>query len=396
MELAFIGMLLSGDLLENKSRFLLFYFTAFMGYTFAITGKTRISIKHVLIFALVFRVTMLISNPSLTIDIYRYYWDGKLVANGINPFLYPPAAENLQPLRDAIYEKLVYKQVHTIYPPFTQLVFAASYLLYPALFTFKFASMLFDVASIIVLLKILQKKGIRERIILYAWNPLIIVEFSSSGHADSVAVFFVLLAYYLLMQNKPLASGVTLALGVSSKLYPILLIPFFIHRNPRTLAGFIPALIVVYLPFASAGWKIFYGLEVFLKYAMFNPGAFQILEYLLGFASAKTVSLLLVVVAYPMLLRSSSLVKACYLILTVYILFSPMVHPWYLAWGLSLAPIIGAYAWIVFSALVGLSYLFIEKTSTGIIWRPDVIIALVQYLPFYGIILWEEIVRRKA
>lgn len=397
MELAFLGLLFSGDLVDSKGRLLFFYFTAFAAYAaaLAVKGKDKRYLRVILVFALVFRGTMLLSEPSLTVDIYRYYWDGKLLANGVNPYMYLPSSEELSPLRDEIYEKLVYKQVNSIYPPMAQLVFALSYAVHPSLFTLKLASTLFDLGAILVLLRILRIKGLERRVMIYAWNPLVVVEFASSGHADSMAVFFVLLAYYLLLRDRPIATGAALALGVASKLYPILLVPIFARRNPRVIIGFLALLAAVYLPFSAAGFKMFEGLEVFLRYAKFNPGAFSLLEYFLGFAAAKYVALLIVALAYPLVLRGTDLMRGCYLVLTVYLALSPMVHPWYVAWGLSLAPLVGSYSWVIFSALVGLSYLLIHKASQGVIWLPDLAVALVQYLPFYGMILWEEAKRRR-
>jgi hypothetical protein len=397
MEASFFGLLFSGDLLDNRENFFLFYFAAFALYgAVSLQMKHRCNLRIVLLFALIFRITMLFSSPSLTVDVYRYYWDGKLLAHGLNPYFYLPTSDELMPLRDGIYEKLVYKQVSTVYPPFAQLVFALSYMVHPSLFTLKMASTLFDLGSILLLLKVLELKGIKRRIIFYAWNPLVVVEFASSGHADSMAVFFVLLALYLFLRDKPVSCGAALALGIASKIYPLLLVPIFISRKPRVILGLGLLLAVLYLPFAAAGWKLFSGLEVFLRYARFNPGAFHILEYFLGFETAKYAALILVALAYPFVLRSHDLIRSCYLILTVYLVLSPMVHPWYITWGLSLAPILGSYSWVAFSALGSLSYLLIEKAPQGIIWHPDNWIAVAQYLPFYGIILWEEATRMRA
>lgn len=391
IEASLIALVFSGNLIENRERFL-FYFLAFAGYLYA--ARLGVSLPFVLGFALLFRITLLFSYPSLTTDIYRYYWDGKLVAHGFNPYLYPPASEELAALRGEYYDRVVYKHVATIYPPFAQLVFAFSYLIYPSLFTLKLASVLFDLAAVGMLVKLLELKGMeRERVILYAWNPLVVVEFASSGHADAMAVFFVLLAYYLYLRDKPLPGGAALGLGVLSKLYPLLLVPFFLRGNPRFLPGFLGVLALFYLPFLDAGMRLLEGLEVFLRYAKFNPGAFYLLEFSLGFPVAKHLALVLVALGCLLLLRGDGLVRRCYLILTLYLVFSPMVHPWYVSWGLSLALILNSYAWVAFSALVGLSYLLVVRTPQGMVWVENPLVTLAQYLPFYGFILWE--LRRK-
>jgi hypothetical protein len=397
IELTLLGILFSGDLIENRERFLFFYFLAFGVYLLAaIRFKDTDGYLSIIVFALLFRVTLLFSYPSLTVDIYRYFWDGKVLAHGFNPYLYLPSSGELDHLRGEYYAKLVYKNVTTIYPPFAQLVFALSYLIHPSLFTLKAASVLFDLASLIVLVKILEHKGIsKNRVILYAWNPLVIVEFASSGHADSLAVFFVLLAYYLHLRQKSFASGAALGLAVLAKLYPVLLLPFFVKKNFKILPGFLAVVVLLYLPFIDAGWKLFGGLEVFLKYAKFNPGAFYLLEHSLGFPTAKYVATALVALGYLFILRNRSMLRSCYAILTLYLLLSPMMHPWYLPWILSLVPILGGYAWVAFSGLIGFSYLLIVKTP-HLFWEENPFITLVQYLPFYIILLWEEVLKRRS
>jgi hypothetical protein len=310
--------------------------------------------------------------------------------------MYLPSSLELAHLRGEHYAELVYKNITTIYPPFAQLVFALSYLLYPSLFTLKGASVLFDLAALAVLVKILEHRGMdKGRALLYAWNPLVVVEFASSGHADSMAVFFVLLAYYLHLRHKSVASGAALGFAVLAKLYPVLLVPFFVKRDPRVLPGVLLVLVLGYLPFLGAGWEVFGGLGVFLKYAKFNPGAFSLLEHALGFSGAKYASLGIVALTGILLLRGRSLLRGCYLILTVYLILSPMVHPWYLPWVLSLVPVLGGYAWVAFSGLIGFSYLLIVK-APHLYWEERPLLTLVQYLPFYILLLWEEVLRKRS
>jgi hypothetical protein len=73
-----------------------------------------------------------------------------------------------------------------------------------------------------------------------------------------------------------------------------------------------------------------------------------------------------------------------------------MVHPWYLAWVLSLVPLLRGYAWVAFSGLIGFSYLLIVKTPQTTFWQENPLITLVQYLPFYIILLWEEVLKRRS
>src|SRR6185503_20921302 len=79
----------------------------------------------VIAFAIIFRLSILFAPPYLSDDIYRYVWDGRVQAAGINPFRYIPAAPELAHLRDdAIYPKINRRDwSYTIYPPVAQAVF---------------------------------------------------------------------------------------------------------------------------------------------------------------------------------------------------------------------------------------------------------------------------------
>src|SRR5690242_17050964 len=63
-----------------------------------IVMRARASNSIVLIaiaFAVVFRLSILFAPPYLSDDIYRYVWDGRVQAAGINPYRYIPAAPEL-------------------------------------------------------------------------------------------------------------------------------------------------------------------------------------------------------------------------------------------------------------------------------------------------------------
>ena len=87
----------------------------------------RRAFRIIFFFAAAFMVTMFLSQPILSWDVFRYYWDGKVFAHGINPFQYSPGATQLSFLQDATWLKVNHKDLFTPYPPFAQLIFLATY-----------------------------------------------------------------------------------------------------------------------------------------------------------------------------------------------------------------------------------------------------------------------------
>ena len=60
----------------------------------------RSALVIILAGAVAMRLALLFVEPYLSSDIYRYIWDGRVQAAGINPYRYLPADEALRGLRD--------------------------------------------------------------------------------------------------------------------------------------------------------------------------------------------------------------------------------------------------------------------------------------------------------
>lgn len=212
--------------------------------------------------AILFRLTLLLSEPIQEIDIYRYVWDGAVLGEGISPFRFAPSevlAANeaddvpedlarLVTVRDrspALRETLArihYGELPTIYPPVSQLVFAAVSRLTPADATLaqrvtamKLVIVLFDLATVAILCRLLLAAHRHPGwCVAYAWCPLVMKEFANSGHLDSIAVCLATLSVLLAVQavsrhegrgalRSGIAAAVCLGLSVGAKLYAVVL-----------------------------------------------------------------------------------------------------------------------------------------------------------------------------
>ena len=71
-----------------------------------------------------------------------------------------------------------------------------------------------------------------------------------------------------------------------------------------------------------------------------------------------------------------------------FLLLTPVVHPWYVCWIVPLLVIVPNRAWIFFSGAV-FSYLVLRGYVTTGVWVEDPLVKLAQYLPFYGLLLYD-------
>ena len=221
----------------------------------------RRTLVFIIAVALLTRAIALFSPPTLSGDAFRYIWDGRVQAAGINPYRYVPADERLALLRDAaIYPNVDKKEyARTIYPPVAQMIFLAVTRIGETLTAMKLAMFGFDLLTICVILALLQTEGVAlARVLIYAWHPLPIWEFAGSGHVDAAAIAFMCLAMLAVGRGERAMAGVALAAGTLVKFFPLAIAPTLWRPwDWRLPAAFAVSVAVAYLPYLGVGSRIF-------------------------------------------------------------------------------------------------------------------------------------------
>ena len=368
----------------------------------------------ILLFAIIFHATLLFSTSPLSNDIYSYYWDGKVLSNGLNPYAYSPDAGQLSSLRDSNWGNIMNKHVSTMYPPLSQGVFAAAYSIFPSTFTLRLCSVSFNLLSIWVLILILKKLCLDVRYsVIYAWAPLAVIEFANSGHIDSLAILLVLLSFLLLIKKRMVLSSAAMALAVLAKVYPLLFALLFLRRwGKKGALVFAGVIAVFYLPFLTAGAAGFQGFSCFVRWGLFNGSLFPLLQAGLGTTMGRHESLLVskVIVSlvfvclltyltyrYSRSLQQEEngllLWKYSFWLTGAFLLLSPIVHPWYLIWVLPFLCFFRSAGWILLTGTIILARsVYIGFEATGV-WKEIWWIRLCEYAPFYMLMFYELIGR---
>ncbi|MCI0409577.1 MAG: DUF2029 domain-containing protein [Acidobacteria bacterium] len=383
--------------------FLLHFFLLFALYlaaawcVFRQGGDRRSTAITLLVFAAAFRAILLWTQPVLSDDIYRYVWDGRVQAAGINPYLYPPGAQELSHLRDdTIYPRINRPWARTIYPPGAQWLFRAIYVARPdSVLLLKITIAASDLLTILLLMLLLRRQGLSPgRAILYAWHPLAVFELAGSGHLDGLMLPFLLICLLFVRGGHDGWAGTSLGLATSIKLYPALLFPALVRRNgPRLL---VPAALVVGLLYLSyvvtAGQSVLGFLPQYLSdpEERFNSGPGALVAYGLGLLFHQPAQVALAVLALALLavsLRGSrtadnglnGTVTELFLLFGTFVTFARTVHPWYLIWVLPLLAIRPSASWLYLSGAIALSY--VKYTDDHL--RMPLWAGILEYLPFY-------------
>jgi hypothetical protein len=214
----------------------------------------------ILAVAALLRAMTVVFPPYLSTDVYRYVWDGRVQGAGINPYRYVPADEALAPLRDdAIYPNINRSgYAHTIYPPAAQLIFLAITRISERVVAMKLGMLVFDAATIVLLLALLRRTGAPAgQLLIYAWHPLTVWEIAGSGHVDAALVAMLALALWARQRRLPGLTGLALAGGTLIKLFPLVVAPALYRRwDWKMPAAFAAAVVLLYLPYLSVGWKV--------------------------------------------------------------------------------------------------------------------------------------------
>jgi alpha-1,6-mannosyltransferase len=225
---------------------------------------SRVGLTLILAIAAVLRLTVLAAPPFLSSDVYRYVWDGRVIAAGINPYRYIPADPHLAQLRDPVIFPKINRSTYapTIYPPAAEAIFFAVTRISESVTAMKLAMVGFETIAVLLLLRLLIAAGLPAvRIIVYAWHPLPVWEFAGNGHIDAAIVAFVALALWSHRRCRGWLTGLALVAGTLVKLYPVVLFPALWRPLGRRWEWRMPALFAVvlvlaYLPFLGVGWQV--------------------------------------------------------------------------------------------------------------------------------------------
>ena len=407
-----------GDLRSQVPKFWTGFFPAFLCYAVAawlVLRRSHASLFFILGAALAFRLTLWWSPPTLSDDIFRYVWDGRVQLAGINPYLYPPSAPELAHLRDALHGLVNHADIPTIYPPLAQLFFRLVCALNATPDALKFALLLCDFGLCLLLMRSLVRRGQDpRRVLLYAWNPLPLIEIAGSGHIDALGILLLFCALHALQLQRLGVAACTLAGAFLAKLVPLVLLPAFWRRpQDNTLADWLdlrarsglllfPGLVLLaFLPFADAGTRLTTGLQTYVQHWHFNAAAYSLFHWALeswdlnAQLNARWLcAALLIALTLWVQIRWRDPYRTTFASLGAYILLSPTMHPWSLLWVLPFLPFFPSRAWVLFSGLVVLAYeVLIGYVDTGI-WHEKPWIMWAQYAPFYLLLLATACYRR--
>jgi hypothetical protein len=206
------------------------------------------------------RAYVLLFDPLLSSDIYRYVWDGKVQAAGINPYRYFPADQALAFLRDGT----IFPHINradtavTIYPPVAQFFFLVVTRIGESVTVMRLALLGCEAVTVTLIMLLLRRINRPiTRVIAYLWHPLPLWEIANSGHVDALMVALMLLGLWVALTGHALRGAVVIALSVLVKpLAAPVLAGIWRPWDLKMPFVVIVTVALCYLPYLSVGWGV--------------------------------------------------------------------------------------------------------------------------------------------
>src|SRR5690606_33904073 len=216
-------------------------YTALFFLYYKIMQFEKWNFNFLLAVGLLFRLVLLLAEPNLSQDHFRFIWDGELIINGLNPYLHSPdqlmesgvaGIANKAELHGGMSE--LNARNYSNYPPVNQLFFALSALLgggslLGSLVAMRIFIILGDLGVLYFGRKLLQQMSRDHHMAFwYFLNPLVIIELTGNLHFEGLMLFFFVWSLYLISKNKWAIAAPVYALSIMVKLVPLMLLPMFL------------------------------------------------------------------------------------------------------------------------------------------------------------------------
>ncbi|MCY3927049.1 MAG: hypothetical protein OXG81_02095 [Acidobacteria bacterium] len=404
----------------------------------------ELPVAGLLIVAALLRLLAVPLSPSLSDDVHRYLWDGRVAASGANPYRLEPDHPDLAELRNDLWQRTAHRDVPTVYPPLSVGFFAAASLLPKPLTSYKLTLAAVDLIACGLLLALARRRRTVVAALAYVWNPLVVIEGAGMGHVDVLGASLVIACVFLVPVRsgarsgswRSLAAGAAAGLGVLVKLVPLAAIPLWWrrikgHRQRGRLfalgsaclllpgaagvliwtGGFPPGLAIYALRWEYNGplYEPVWRLLDLLQLDRAAAGLVHAVRLVFGGDALAPPWDTLYAYTYPQFLarvlllggaiatwlrfwrQRSGPIGAAFGAFGIVLLASPTFYPWYLIWILPWAALLGARSVLVLSATLPLAYL---PALTGVDYFPWVYGAV--WLPPFLLFLADRRQQRHA
>lgn len=345
--------------------------------------------------AIGFRIIFIFFLPLLSDDFYRFIWDGRLLAAGYHPFARLPSYYlNHDPaipgITASLFQKLNSPEYFTVYPPVTQFIFwlsvnFSSDSIFGSVLVMRLFILAAEVGTLIFIRKILVHYGLPIRnSLVYALNPLVIIELTGNLHVEAIMIFFIVLSVWWMVKQRLTLASIALGFSIATKLVPLLMLPVLFFRLGwkralQVYATVVVVVVILFLPLLQADLisGMTNGLGYYFQKFEFNASIYYLIReygfWKYGYNIIQTAGWKLALTGaigmgvYVVLekffkkeklsLAETSVWSAILFVFTIYFFSATTVHPWYITSLVAFSVFIPWRYGVLWSALIFLTYI---------------------------------------
>lgn len=386
---------IQGDQTVRVASFLPLFALAFVAYLVALhasVGSSKRGLGAALGLAVAWRLVLAFGPPLLSNDVNRYVWEGRVQLHGGNPYAWSdrPNAPKWDGIRDSVYEGMNHKGYTAAYPPLWQMAAAAVVWVHDSVAAMKLFLVACELAALLVLSRVLRQRGLpAERLLVWGWSPLALVEIAGSGHNEALGLLFLALALLALDSKRPLAAALLSALGFQAKFLPgLLAVSWWRRFRPWHVAAAAVVAGVLVWPYWGARQTLLLSLGKYAEFWRFNESLFAPFAAVFGHAGAVRAGLFLTLLLAILLgQRRAEPVPAGLLVTGAVLLLGPNLLPWYALWLLPFLVLVEAPAALLFTGTVALAYLVYPGWQSGEQWYLPWSVRALEYLPCLAVLV---------
>ena len=398
-------------------------FGAIFYLTYKIIQFEKWNFKFLLVVGILFRLVFLIAEPNLSQDFYRFIWDGELIKNGINPYLYTPdqimeqgmvSFTSMNELHEGM--SALNARHYSNYPPVNQVLFALASILgggtvLGSMIAMRLTVIAADLGVLYFGRKLLQNLNKANHMAFwYFLNPLVIIELTGNLHFEGVMLFFFVWALYLISKNKWLWATPIYAISIMIKLMPVLFLSIFLKYFGFKKSVVFYTLVILgcsalLLPFYSPVFIDNYAETVGLWFSNFefNASMYNVVkkiavsyyeakpwELIDAYGSMLTKAMVAIVLLIALLRKNRKMedvITSMVFALALYYFLSSTVHPWYVVFLLGFAIFTDYRFPLVWSCTIILSYYAYSNPD----YKENLWLLAVEYILVIGFFIYEMI-----
>ncbi len=360
---------------------------------------SRRQLASLLALLFLLRAAFLFTTPIGSDDFHRYLWDGRVQAAGLNPYRHAPGAPELQPLHTETLPRLVnHPTLKTPYFPVAEWAFRLAHgLSGESVWGIKLLVLLAEALTVVGLWLLLGQLGRPPgHVLLYAAAPLAIFQFAIDAHVDAIGFPFLVFGLFLHLRGWKTTGLLLLGLSMSVKPVAVVVLPFLFLRErgwrARLAVPLVPllALGLQFAPYLGEA-SVFDGLFTFARRWRFNGAFFSVVHAVLGDTvhSRLICGVLFATVLLGLSVRSRDVAVTSVYAVLLLLLFSPVVHPWYVGWLAVLAPLAPRPSSLALIGLVSLTSLTVVTYQLDGVWVDYGPVRAAEYLPVIVLLMWE-------